>query len=106
MADIEVLNDVARNEYVILVDGERAGLAAYRISGGRRIFDHTEISKEFGGQGLGSALVEGALTQARESGEPIVPVCPFIANYIRKHGEWRDIVGPGALDRLDQPATD
>ncbi|MYW18837.1 N-acetyltransferase, partial [Streptomyces sp. SID2955] len=50
----------ARNRYEILVEGERAGLTAYRDRGEQRVFFHTEIDDAFAGQGLASRLVEEA----------------------------------------------
>jgi predicted GNAT family acetyltransferase len=102
VSEIVVLDETDKNQYTILVDGKTAGLAAYRFSDGKRVMDRTEIDPAFAGQGVGSALAEGALTKARASGEPIVPMCPFIARYIRKHPEWRAIVDPATLVLLDK----
>jgi len=44
------------------------------------------------GVGLGSVLARGALADARRRGLPVVPICPFIAAYIRRHAdEYADI---------------
>ncbi|MCW7946063.1 GNAT family acetyltraansferase [Streptomyces hygroscopicus] len=84
----------AEQHYEILVDGTRAGLTAYRDRGPQRVFYHTEVDDAFAGQRLGSRLVEQALTDVRESGKRIVPVCPYVAKFLEKHEEFADITDP------------
>ncbi|MGW0121229.1 GNAT family N-acetyltransferase [Streptomyces sp. NPDC003327] len=84
----------ARHRYEILVDGQRAGLTAYRDRDGQRVFFHTEVDDAYAGRGLASILVQGALTDVRAAGKRIVPVCPYVAKFLKKHGEFADITDP------------
>ncbi|GGZ06492.1 GNAT family N-acetyltransferase [Streptomyces olivaceoviridis] len=90
----------ARNRYEILVDGKRAGLTAYRDRDAQRVFYHTEVDDAFAGQGLASQLVQEALTDVRESGKRIVPVCPYVAKFLKRHEEFADLVDPVTPDVL------
>jgi predicted GNAT family acetyltransferase len=90
----------ARKRYEILVGGKRAGLTAYRDREEQRVFYHTEIDDAFAGQGLASQLVREALTDVRKSGKRIVPVCPFVAKYLKGHEEFADITDPVTPDVL------
>jgi predicted GNAT family acetyltransferase len=90
----------ARHRYEILVDGKRAGLTAYRDRDAQRVFYHTEVDDAFAGQGLASQLVQEALTDVRESGKRIVPVCPFVAKFLKRHEEFADLVDPVTPDVL------
>ncbi|MFR9793528.1 GNAT family N-acetyltransferase [Streptomyces sp. MB22_4] len=83
-----------KNRYEVLVEGKRAGLTAYRDRGDQRVFYHTEIDDAFAGQGLAAVLVRAALTDVRASGKRIVPVCPYVAKFLRKHEEFTDITDP------------
>ncbi|MFJ7068038.1 GNAT family N-acetyltransferase [Streptomyces sp. NPDC101115] len=94
----------ARHRYEILVGDERAGLTAYRDRDDRRVFFHTEIDDAYAGQGLASVLVRQALDDVRASGLRIVPVCPYVAKFLKKHEEFADItdaVTPEVLQWLD-----
>ncbi|MFF0746984.1 GNAT family N-acetyltransferase [Streptomyces sp. NPDC004111] len=94
----------ARHRYEIAVADKRAGLTAYRDRGDQRVFFHTEIDDAYAGQGLASVLVDQALTDVRKSGLRIVPVCPYVAKFLTKHGEFSDItdaVTPEILTWLD-----
>ncbi|WP_445525354.1 GNAT family N-acetyltransferase [Streptomyces cyslabdanicus] len=90
----------AKHRYEILVDGERAGLTAYRDRGEQRVFYHTEVGEAFAGQGLAARLVQEALTDVRASGKRIVPVCPYVAKFLKKHEEFADITDPVTPDVL------
>jgi predicted GNAT family acetyltransferase len=85
----EVRNDPAQHRYEVLEDGELAGFAAYQeVAGGRIVFTHTEVDPKFEGQGLGTVLVKGALDDARDREQLIVPICPFVAKYVHRHPEY------------------
>jgi predicted GNAT family acetyltransferase len=90
----------AKNRYEILVDGKRAGLTAYRDRGDQRVFYHTEVDDAFAGQGLASVLVQEALTDVRAAGKRIVPVCPYVAKFLKKHDEFADITDSVTPDVL------
>ncbi|GAA2219588.1 GNAT family N-acetyltransferase [Streptomyces nogalater] len=83
-----------RHRYEILVDGKRAGLTAFRDRGEQRVFFHTEVDPAFAGQGLAAQLVREALTDVREAGKRIVPVCPYVAKYLAGHEGFEDITDP------------
>ncbi|WP_171115140.1 MULTISPECIES: GNAT family N-acetyltransferase [unclassified Streptomyces] len=82
------------HRYEILVEGERAGLTAYRDRGAQRVFYHTEIDDAFAGKGLAGLLVQKALTDVATLGMRIVPVCPYVAKFLTKHEEFADITDP------------
>lgn len=84
----------AQHRYEIAVDGRRAGLTAYRDRGDQRIFHHTEVDDAFAGQGLAAKLVAYALADVRVSGKRIVPVCPYVAKFLKRHAEFADLVDP------------
>jgi predicted GNAT family acetyltransferase len=46
------------------------------------------------GQGIAGRLVKAALDDARSQRLTVVPICRFVAAYIRRHPEYRDMVFP------------
>ncbi|AJP00546.1 GNAT family acetyltraansferase [Streptomyces cyaneogriseus subsp. noncyanogenus] len=84
-----------RSRYEIEVGGETAGFTAYRDRGEQqRVFYHTKIYDAFSGQGLASRLVREALSDVRETGRRIVPVCPYVKGFLEKHQELAGIADP------------
>ena len=81
----------AEGKYTIAVDGETVGLADVADRGNQRVFYHTEVEERFGGRGLATILVREALEATRAEGKRVVPVCPMVADFIKKHPEFDDI---------------
>lgn len=77
----------AEGQFEVVVDGTYAGRTQFLDDGGRRIFFHTEVAPEFGGQGVAQRLVADALAQTWAAGLRVVPVCPFVRGYLRRHPE-------------------
>lgn len=53
---------------------------------------HTESAPELKGTGAAAALIEKTLQFIKESGKTLLPYCPFVFSYIKKHPEWKAIV--------------
>jgi uncharacterized protein len=84
----EVVDVPEESRYELLLDGRRIGLAAYRRRGDTIAFTHTEVDSACEGRGFGSRLVQGALDDARRRGLEIVPLCSFVAAFVRRHPEY------------------
>ena len=70
------------------------GIAQYHLDGDTITFTHTAVPPAHEGQGVGSALVHFALKSARARGLKVVPLCPFVAAFMRKHPEEQDLLDP------------
>jgi predicted GNAT family acetyltransferase len=93
MADIEVVNNTGARRYEARVDGRVAGFAEYQLTDELIVFTHTEVEGEFEGQGVGGALVQGALDDVRALGlRRVLPLCPFVKAWIGRHRDYRDLV--------------
>jgi predicted GNAT family acetyltransferase len=63
----------------------------YRLAGRKIYFTHTGVPDELGGQGIGSLLTHAGLDYARAQSLTVVPMCSFVAAYIKKHPEYQDL---------------
>jgi len=93
---VEVRENPERHRFDILVDGRQAGFSMYTSAAenpdDQRIFYHTVIDDAFGGRGLAGMLTRGALATTVEQGHRIVPVCPYVARWLRGHDDFADSV--------------
>jgi predicted GNAT family acetyltransferase len=108
LSQITVRHNPDRQRFEILDAGNVIGKAAYKdYDGGaspQRIFYHTVINEEYGGQGLAGQLATVALDETVSAGTGIVPVCPFIKKFLAKHPEYEGStvrVAPAHLEFLD-----
>ena len=68
----------------------------FKFSQGKLFLIHTEVPHELEGKGVASAIVQKALQYAKDNNYKIVPFCPFVQSFLKKHTEWNDIVAPDA----------
>ncbi|NBE93608.1 N-acetyltransferase [Nonomuraea sp. KC401] len=87
----DVVDNSAKSRFEILVDGQVAGFADYRLLPTKIVFTHTEVAPELEGQGLAGELVGHALQMSADTGLRVVPLCSYVARYIERHPEFQDI---------------
>ena len=88
--DAEIHDVPAHHRYEVEVDGVTA-YVLYRRKPGVITLVHTEVPKALAGRGVGSRLAKHVLDAARAEGLKVVPVCPFIAAWMKKHPEYDDL---------------
>ena len=89
--EISVRHNPAENRFEALVDGHLA-VVEYRYDGGRLVFTHTFVPPELRGRGVAERLVRAALEWARAEGKSIVPLCSYVAAFVRRHAEFQTLV--------------
>ena len=89
---VVVTDAIERNRFVATVDGEQAGFIVYRLRPGLLALIHTEVDERFEGHGVGSHLARFALEQARAKGLEVLPFCPFVNGWMKRHPEYSDLV--------------
>jgi len=88
----QVIHNPAEHRYEIHVDGILAGFTEAFEKGDVVTFPHTEVFEQFEGQGLASELVAGALDDIRVRGKLIVVTCPYVAKFIDRHPDYKDLL--------------
>ena len=92
----EVHNNPFEGRYEIRLDRRTAGFTAYKSRPNLIAFLHTEVDPSLEGHGLGSRLVSSALDDARTRGLEVLPFCPFVNDFIRRHREdYAELVPEG-----------
>jgi predicted GNAT family acetyltransferase len=84
--DFKIDNNALASRFELAVNGGLAVLD-YRIDGDTVFLLHVEVPLAEQGRGIAGKLSHAALEFARDNGLKVVPWCPFIATYIRRHPE-------------------
>jgi len=90
--DIDVVDVPERHRFEARADGEMAGYIAYQHRTDAIELIHTEVKPAFEGKGVGSALVRQVLDGIKGRGSQMIPTCPFVTEYVRRHPEYVDLV--------------
>jgi uncharacterized protein len=89
----------AASRYEARLGAQLVGWVDYRRIGApprrRLVAIHTEVPPEFGGRGIGKALVRRVIDDARSAGERISPRCPLFVTHFERHREDLDVLAPG-----------
>jgi predicted GNAT family acetyltransferase len=86
---ITIRNNLERGRFEVLDGNAVIGQTAYvDHDDSQRIFYHTVIDEEYAGRGLAGRLAAQALAETVAAGLVIVPVCPYIKNYLGKHTKY------------------
>ncbi len=91
---IEVTDAPEAKRFEARVDGKLAGFIQYEMRRDAVVLVHTEVLEEFEGKGVGSVLVRRVLDDIRARDGKIIPTCPFVAEYIRRHQDYLNVVAP------------
>jgi len=97
--EIVVQDNPDEQRYELLVDCSLLGALQYRPRPDAVALIHTEVSPSLEGRGLAARLVAGALDDIRARGLQVVPICPFVRTYIRRHPDYADLVVERAKGR-------
>jgi len=89
--DSSVRDNGAALRYEMDVEGKIAFIT-YRRSGDVVTLLHADVPHELAGRGVGSALTKGTLELLRAQGHKVVPRCPFIVTYIKRHAQYADLL--------------
>jgi uncharacterized protein len=90
--DVHVTDNPEAKRFEAHADGDLLGVVEYIPLPGKIIATHTEVGEQYEGRGVGSRLVAGMLEQLRADGRQVQPLCAYVASYLRRHDEYRDVI--------------
>ena len=88
----QVVNNTGQGRFELPV-GDRLAFMNYRtLTQGELGLIHTEVPEELSGQGIGSTLVEGVLAIVRAKGWSVLPYCPFVHGWMKRHPQHAELI--------------
>lgn len=90
-AELVIEHDIPGGRFYTDVDGYEAELDYIREEN-RMVITHTGVPSEIGGRGVAAAMTVAALNYARANALRVVPACEYAAAFVRRHGEYADLV--------------
>lgn len=95
MDDYELIDNTENHQYEFHIDKLVPKIEYIKSKNGEIYLTHTEVPVQLEGKGVGSQLVKKVLKDIERQELRLVPLCPFVAGYIKKHPDWRRIVMKG-----------
>jgi predicted GNAT family acetyltransferase len=88
---LRVTNNEEKKRFEAAV-GDDVAVAEYDLHPDKIIFTHTEVPAAMTGKGVAGKLVQHALDDARKRKLRVVPLCAYVASYIKRHPEYEELV--------------
>lgn len=92
--DLKVTDNASAKQYEAHIEGAIARIEYIRAKN-RIYLTHTEVPSSLEGKGIGSTLVLKVLEDIERQDLILVPMCPFVALYLKRHPEWKKLVMRG-----------
>jgi hypothetical protein len=92
--DYKLIDNTEAKQYEYHIDGVIAKIE-YIKAKDKIYLTHTEVPKELEGKGVASSLVKRVLEDVETKGLTLIPMCPFVATYIKRHPDWKKLVLKG-----------
>ena len=87
---LEVIHNEAEDRFETWIDDQLSKLD-YMQDGNTMVMTHVGVHPEHRGQGVAGRLTQVALDYAREKSFRVIPMCPYIATYIRRNPQYEEL---------------
>jgi predicted GNAT family acetyltransferase len=91
---LQVHDNEKESRYELAV-GDDVAVAEYERRPDCVVFTHTQVPPPLSGKGLASKLVRHALDDTRARGLRVIALCEYVAAYINRHPEYKDLLKSG-----------
>ena len=85
-------NNTHHHQFELTTDGKLSIVAYQQVDDETLALTHTEVDPSLEGHGVGSQLVEDVLQYVEQNNLKVVPLCPFVAVYLKRHPDWNRVV--------------
>lgn len=97
-AGLELIKNEASHRFEMNVQSY-AAIIEYRQVGDTITLIHTEVPPQLEGRGAATAIIEKTLHYIEQNHFKLIPLCPLVVAYIKRHPEWKRIVDQGTEGR-------
>jgi uncharacterized protein len=91
---LPLIDEPDARQFVLDVGGHRARME-YDLSGDRIFLTHAEVPKVLEGHGVAAALTEKVLMWTEAKRLKLVPMCPYVKTFLRRHTAWQRLLVKG-----------
>jgi predicted GNAT family acetyltransferase len=87
---LDIAHNEAEHRFEIWIDDQLSKLD-YMRDGNTIVMTHVGVHPDHRGQGVGGRLTEVALDYAKANSLRVIPMCSYVAAYIRRNPEYAEL---------------
>jgi len=88
---LEIIHNEAENRFETWIDDQLSKLD-YMQDGDIIVMTHVGVNPEHRGQGVAGKLTQVGLEYAKEKSLRVIPMCSYVAAYIRRNPQYADLM--------------
>ena len=88
--ELEITHNPAENRFETWIDGRLSKLD-YIEDGDTIVMTHVGVHPDHRGFGVAGRITEAALAYARCKSLRVIPMCSYVASYIRRHPQYSEL---------------
>lgn len=92
--DFRISENLEKKRFEVVVENKTAFIEYIRAEN-KMYLTHTEVPRELEGKGIASGMVQQVFQRIEKEELKLVPLCPFVAAYLKRHPEWHTILAKG-----------
>ncbi len=94
---LPLVKNEAERRFELTLDGHTAFIE-YKEHHNKIWLIHTESPDALAGKGIATALIEKTLAWIEGNHYKLIPICPMVVAYIKRHPEWKRILEEHAAE--------
>lgn len=75
--------------------GGNTAIIEYKQYPGKIALLHTEVPHQLEDKGAATAIIEKALDYIEKNNFKLIPLCPLVVIYLKRHPEWQRVLAEG-----------
>ncbi len=87
LEELEIIHNRAENRFEVWIDGKLSKLDCIE-DGDTIVMTHVGVHPEHRGGGVAGSITQVALEYAKEKKLRVIPMCSYVASYIRKNPQY------------------
>jgi len=93
-SNVQLIDEEESRQFVMVVNGHRARME-YDRSSDRIFLTHLLVPPAIEGHDVAAVLTEKVLNWVESKGMKLVPYCPYVKTYLRRHTAWQRLLVKG-----------
>jgi predicted GNAT family acetyltransferase len=89
--EFQLTDNPNENQFEANIEGHIAKME-YILNRNEIYLTNTDVPSALGGKGIGSKLMVSVLEEAEKRNLRIIPLCPFVISYFKRHPEWKRLL--------------
>lgn len=94
LSDLPLIDEEESRQFVMVVGGHRARME-YDRTPDRIFLTHLLVPPAIEGHDVAAVLTEKVLTWVESKNMKLVPYCPYVKTYLRRHTAWQKLLIKG-----------